>query len=70
MRAVGRSQEPSSRAAIDCTDVEAGSLRVREVWDSREKTDAFGERLMPVLDEVGIDPGEPEFLEIHKIIRR
>jgi hypothetical protein len=45
-------------------------LRVREVWDWREKFDAFGERLMPVLDEVGIDPGEPEFLEIHNIIRR
>jgi hypothetical protein len=25
---------------------------------------------MPVLDEVGIDPGEPTFIEIHNIIRR
>ena len=47
-----------------------GSFRVSEIWDSREQLDAFGERLMPILAEVGIDPGEPEVLEIHNIIRR
>lgn len=47
-----------------------GNLRVSEVWDSREQLDAFGERLMPVLSEVGIDPGEPELLEIHNIVKR
>jgi hypothetical protein len=47
-----------------------GSLRVSEIWDSREKFDAFGERLMPVLEEAGIDPGQPEFIEIHNIIKR
>jgi hypothetical protein len=45
-------------------------LRVSEVWDSQEQLDAFGERLRPVLAEVGIDPGEPELLEIHNIIKR
>ena len=47
-----------------------GNVRVSEIWDSREQLDAFGERLMPLLAEVGIDPGEPEVLEIHNIIRR
>jgi hypothetical protein len=47
-----------------------GNLWVSEVWDSREQLDAFGERLMPVLSEVGIDPGEPEVVEIHNIVRR
>jgi hypothetical protein len=47
-----------------------GSLRVSEIWDSREQLDAFGERLMPVLSEVGIDPGEPEIVEVHNIVRR
>lgn len=28
------------------------------------------ERLMSVLAEVGIDPGEPEILEIHNIVKR
>jgi hypothetical protein len=47
-----------------------GSLRVSEVWDSQEKLDAFGERLMPVLSEVGIEPGEPEVIEVHNVIKR
>jgi hypothetical protein len=47
-----------------------GTLRVSEIWDSKEQLDAFGERLMPVLSEVGIEPGEPELLEIHNIVKR
>ena len=48
-----------------------GNLRVSEIWDSREQLDAFGERLMPVLKDVGIElSGEPEMLEIHNIINR
>jgi hypothetical protein len=47
-----------------------GNVRVSEVWDSREQFNAFGERLMPLLAEVGIDPGEPELLEVHNIIKR
>jgi hypothetical protein len=47
-----------------------GSLRVSEIWDSKEQLEAFGEQLMPVLSEVGIDPGTPEVIEIHNIVRR
>jgi hypothetical protein len=47
-----------------------GNLRVSEIWDSREKFDAFGEKLRPVLSDVGIEPGEPKELEIHNIIKR
>jgi hypothetical protein len=47
-----------------------GNVRVSEIWDSREQLDAFGERLRPVLADVGIDPGDPEILDIHNIIRR
>jgi len=48
-----------------------GNFRVSEIWDSHEKFQAFGERLMPILDEVGIQlAGEPEILEIHNIIKR
>jgi hypothetical protein len=47
-----------------------GNLRVSEIWDSKEQLEAFGERLMPVLAEVGITPGEPEFLPIHNIVSR
>ena len=47
-----------------------GNLRVSEIWDSQEQLDAFGEKLMPVLSEIGIEPGEPEVMEIHNIVRR
>ena len=47
-----------------------GNLKVSEVWDSQEQLDAFGEKLRPVLDEAGIDPGQPELLEVHNLIRR
>lgn len=47
-----------------------GNLRVSEIWDSREKFEAFGSRLMPVLAEVGIEPGEPEVLEVHNSVSR
>jgi hypothetical protein len=47
-----------------------GNLRVSQVWDSQEQMEAFGQRLMPILQEVGIDPGQPEIVEVHNIIRR
>jgi hypothetical protein len=48
-----------------------GNFRVSEIWDSREQFDSFGERLMPVLKDVGIElSGKPEMLEIHNIIKR
>jgi hypothetical protein len=45
------------------------NLRVSEIWDSKEQWEAFGERLMPILADVGIEPGTPEILEIHNTIK-
>jgi hypothetical protein len=48
-----------------------GNLRVSEIWDSREQLEAFGERLMPLLAEAGIEfSGEPEIFEVHNLIKR
>jgi hypothetical protein len=48
-----------------------GNFRVSEIWDTREQFDAFGERLMPVLKDVGIElSSKPEMLEIYNIIKR
>jgi hypothetical protein len=47
-----------------------GKFRVSEIWDSREQFDKFGSRLMPVLKDVGIEPGRPELLEIHNVVKR
>lgn len=47
-----------------------GNLRVSEIWDSQEQMEAFGEHLMPVLADIGIELNAPEFLEIHSIVKR
>ena len=48
-----------------------GSFRVSEIWDSKEQFDAFGERLMPILTESGVElAGPPEIVEIHNIVKR
>ncbi len=48
-----------------------GSFRVSEIWDSKEQFEAFGQRLMPILSEGGVElAGPPEVLEIHNIISR
>jgi hypothetical protein len=47
------------------------NLRVSEIWESKEKLQAFGERLMPILADIGIEfTGEPEVFEVHNIVRR
>ena len=48
-----------------------GGFRVSEIWESQEHFNAWGERLMPVLVEAGVDlPSQPEVFEVHNIIRR
>ncbi len=47
-----------------------GDLRVSEIWDSREQLEAYGERLMPILADAGIEVSEPEIFEVHNIIKR
>ncbi len=46
-----------------------GNLRVSEIWESQEKMGVFAERLMPILAETGIAAGEPEFLEVHNVVK-
>jgi hypothetical protein len=48
-----------------------GDLRVTEVWDTQEQFEAFGERLLPILDAAGIGfSAPPEILPVHNIARR
>ena len=50
-------------AAQGDSDVE----EVFEVWESREAFERFGSKLMPLLDEVGINAGEPQVREVYKM---
>jgi hypothetical protein len=47
---------------------EDGDLKVSEIWDSDEQLQAFGDKLMPVLTENGIQlGGEPESYSVHNL---
>jgi hypothetical protein len=45
-----------------------GSLGVVDVWESRDAFDAFGATLMPILGELGMDPGTLRIHEVHNLI--
>src|SRR5262245_7430528 len=48
-----------------------GDLRVSEIWDSREQLQAFGDKLMPILQDVGIEfSADPEIFEVHNLVKR
>jgi hypothetical protein len=48
-----------------------GDLHVSEIWDSPEQLQAYGEVLMPILEDVGIQfSSEPDVFQVHNIIRR
>ena len=46
----------------------SGDLRVFDVWESQETFDRFGQTLMPILQQVGVDPGQPEIIEAHNVV--
>jgi hypothetical protein len=49
--------------------LETGSqIQVFDVWDSQESFQAFGATLVPILAELGVDPGEPQVSSVHNII--
>jgi hypothetical protein len=49
-----------------------GQMRVSEVWESREKLEAFQEGLMPLLHEAGInvEGDAPEFFDVQGVETR
>jgi hypothetical protein len=45
-----------------------GKINVFDVWESQEAFDAFGATLMPILTELGVDPGAPAVMAVHNVI--
>ena len=43
-------------------------LMVFDVWTSQAAFDKFGKTLMPILQQIGIDPGQPSIMPVHKVI--
>jgi hypothetical protein len=43
-------------------------LMVFDVWTSQAAFDKFGKTLMPILERIGVDPGQPSIMPMHKVI--
>jgi len=44
-------------------------MMVFDVWDSAESFEKFGQTLMPILGEIGLDPGQPAIMPLHNMIQ-
>jgi len=46
-----------------------GKIQVLDVWESQEAFEAFGPTLLPIMAELGADPGQPMVSPVHNIIK-
>ena len=44
-----------------------GSIKVLDVWDSKENLRKFVDQLMPVIEQFGYSPGEPRIFQVSNI---
>ena len=44
------------------------SVTVTDVWDNMEDFQAFGETLVPIMQSLNVDPGQPDIQDVHNII--
>ena len=47
---------------------DTNNLHVSDIWDNMEDFQAFGKTLLPIMNALGIDPGQPVVLPVHNII--
>lgn len=66
LEAAGMAQ-PAGRLHHSCFG-DDGKLMVFEIWESPEHFAAFGPSLMPILQDVGINPGNPSVMPIHNVV--
>jgi hypothetical protein len=45
-----------------------GKISVFDVWDSEESFAKFGETLVPIMAELGADPGQPMVSSVQNVI--
>jgi hypothetical protein len=43
-------------------------IAVYDTWESQDQFDAFGATLLPILAELGVDPGQPVVMPAHNVI--
>ena len=58
---------PKGRSYHVCYGDPSG-VHVTDIWDSMENFQAFGETLVPIMQSIGVDPGQPDVQQVHNII--
>ena len=46
----------------------AENLSVFDVWTSQAAFDKFGQTLLPIMQQLGFDPGQPQVMQVHNVI--
>lgn len=63
--------KPPGLIVHTATELADGSVKIVDVWESKEACDAFGEKLMAGFAQLGIDASEgpaPEILEPFRVL--
>ena len=64
----GAGDWPADGCEVHVLFGDENDLRVSEIWESREKFEAFGEKLQGPMEQAGIQmSGEPEVFEAHVV---
>ena len=60
---------PAGRLYHFALDTDDGKIQVFDVWESQQAFEAFGPTLLPIMAELGADPGQPMVSPVHNIIK-
>jgi hypothetical protein len=60
-------EHPAGRTYHACFGT-PDKLSVFDVWTSQAAFDKFGQTLMPIMQQLGVDPGQPSVMAIHQEI--
>ena len=59
--------QPAGRLCHTCFGT-GHELQIFDVWESEEAFEKFGVTLLPILEEIGLDPGRPTVEPVHNLI--
>jgi hypothetical protein len=46
-----------------------GTIQVFDIWESQQEFEAFGETLVPILAELGVELKDPMSANVHNVIK-
>lgn len=58
---------PKGRSYHVCCG-DPNGVDITDVWDSMEDFQAFGQTLVPIMQSLGVDPGQPDIQQVHNIV--